>query len=424
MYRRTLCALACAMTMAVMLIPAGTASASQGDLPSITNVTTNNGGAWPRELAVGDHLRGSDNNWAGGDGQMFGPYTYQWERCMGTYAFAYNGCSAIPGATSRDYTVTSDDVGPGFVRFCATLSGGPNDPTTCSGQWGMVLRTHNDTDRDGVYDYGDACPNVAANTADGCTPPANPATAPGAGSDSPTSTSVPSVATESPSTSIPSAPAQPAPNGTVASAAARLTVVTANRSRTLRVRFAKAAVIRGTLTGPNGRPIAGATLGVMVRRAATTAQFVEVAKVVTGSDGRFAYVSLPGASRVVRFAYRAFSDDATYADTSDVTVLVKGALTLSATKKRVSNKQSTVFRGTLRGKPVPASGVVVDLQVWFHKKWRTFATPRTNKKGVFRFKYRFTQGAAKWKFRARFRKDSLYPYELNYSKKVAVRVTR
>jgi sarcosine oxidase delta subunit len=89
----------------------------------------------------------------------------------------------------------------------------------------------------------------------------------------------------------------------------------------------------------------------------------------------------------------------------------------------VRNHHAVTFRGQLRGKPVPARGVLVDLQVWFHKKWRTFATPRTNRNGAFHYRYRFTQGAAKWIFRARIRKDSLYAYELGYSKKLRVRVT-
>ena len=62
--------------------------------------------------------------------------------------------------------------------------------------------------------------------------------------------------------------------------------------------------------------------------------------------------------------------------------------------------------------------------MFFRKQWRTFAAPRTNKKGTYKFKYRFMAGAATWRFRARVRRDSSYPYELGYSaKQVKVKVT-
>ena len=98
---------------------------------------------------------------------------------------------------------------------------------------------------------------------------------------------------------------------------------------------------------------------------------------------------------------------------------------MKATPTRVRNRHATMFTGRLLGKPLAKRGVVVDLQVFFRKQWRTFAAPRTNKAGVYKFKYRFMAGAATWKFRARVRKDSSYPYELGYSAKpIKVKVVR
>src|SRR5437762_2846302 len=79
-----------------------------------------------------------------------------------------------------------------------------------------------------------------------------------------------------------------------------------------------------------------------------------------------------GPSRVIRFAYRAFANDSTDAATAEVTPLVKGALRLRVPKS-VRNHHSAIFKGKLLGGPVPVGGVVVDLQVWFHGQWRTFA---------------------------------------------------
>jgi hypothetical protein len=212
------------------------------------------------------------------------------------------------------------------------------------------------------------------------------------------------------------------PNGAGADRAAQLTAVINNRSRTLKVGFGKKATINGRLVDSAGRPIARAELVVLTKRNVAAAQFSKLTTVTTDASGRFRYVAPAGASRVVRLGYFAFSGDSSYADATDVTLLVAGALTLKA-PKRVANKHAAAFSGRVKGTPLPKGGVLVDLQVWFHGKWRTFATPRANAKGAFRFRYRFTQGAAKWTFRARVRKDSLYPYELAYSRKLAVIVT-
>ena len=98
-------------------------------------------------------------------------------------------------------------------------------------------------------------------------------------------------------------------------------------------------------------------------------------------------------------------------------------VTMKATPTKVRNRHATVFTGRLLGGPVPRRGVVIDLQVFFRKHWRTFAAPRTNRRGVYRFKYRFMAGAATWRFRARVRRDSSYPFELGTSARpVRVRV--
>jgi hypothetical protein len=125
----------------------------------------------------------------------------------------------------------------------------------------------------------------------------------------------------------------------------------------------------------------------------------------------------------VRIAYRSHTADTSFADTSDVTLLVTAGVTIKATPTKVRNRHATVFTGRLLGKPISKRGVVVDLQVFFRNKWRTFGAPRTNRAGKYRFRYRFMAGAATWKFRARVRRESSYPFIEGYSAKtVKVRV--
>ena len=78
----------------------------------------------------------------------------------------------------------------------------------------------------------------------------------------------------------------------------------------------------------------------------------------------------------------------------------------------------------LLGRPIPRVGKLVDLQAFDGGRWRTFATTRTNRKGRYRASYRFirTSSPRTFRFRARARKESRYPYALGTSKVVRVRV--
>ena len=73
---------------------------------------------------------------------------------------------------------------------------------------------------------------------------------------------------------------------------------------------------------------------------------------------------------------------------------------------------------------MPTRGVLVDLQVRVGKKWRTFAVARSRRNGRYSFRYRFrnTYRTTTFKFRARARRDSRYPYLDGYSRIVKVKV--
>jgi hypothetical protein len=190
----------------------------------------------------------------------------------------------------------------------------------------------------------------------------------------------------------------------------------------IKVAFGKKALIRGSLTTSSGAPIADGTIDVITTPTAAGSQARLVGAVTTNGSGAFSYTAPAGSSRKVTFRFRGL---AAYRRTEgNVDVAVPAAATLKPSKRQVANGQSVVFRGTVRGKPLPARGKVVDLQVFYRGKWRTFGTPRANKKGQFKFRYRFeaTRSTTTYKFRARVRAESAYPYELGYSKSVGVKV--
>ena len=340
--------------------------------------------------AVGDVLHGSQGSWDG-SGLSF---AYQWLRCDADGT----NCVAIPGATAANYTPTSTDVGHA-LQFCVTATNSGGSATSCSQPTPAVVAAHPSTNTGG---------GTPASTADPGERPGEPVKT--------TTTTVPSASTQSSD--------RGEPNGSPAADKVVLTALVNNRSSTMKVKFGKRVPISGKLVGPSGVPIANAILEVQTRTAIPGASVAEAGKVVTGSDGRFTYVAPAGPSRVVRIAYRSHSDDASFADTSDVTLLVQAGVTIKATPTKVRNRHATVFIGRLLGKPVSKRGVVVDLQVFFRNKWRTFGAPRTNRAGRYRFKYRFMAGAATWKFRARVRQESSYPFIGGYSAKtVKVKVT-
>jgi hypothetical protein len=355
-------------------------TAAANDPVAVTDPSANGGGS----PAVGDLLGGDVGSWTGSGIT----YSYQWMRCdlHGT------DCVPIAGATGINYTATTADVGHA-LQLCVTATNSGGSTTSCSAPTPAVVATHPSSGE------------TTTNTADPADRPGEPAKT-------------------APATSGSANGDRGAPNGSPAADRVVLTAFANSRSATQKVKFGKRVPITGRLRGPDGTPIANAILEVQTRTALPGAAVSAAGKVVTGSDGRFTYVAPAGPSRVVRIAYRSHSGDNSFADTSDVTLLVKAGVTIKATPKKVRNRHATIFAGKLLGKPISKRGVIVDLQVFFRHKWRTFGAPRTNRAGKYRFKYRFMAGAATWKFRARVRRESSYPYIEGYSAKtVKVNVT-
>ncbi len=211
-------------------------------------------------------------------------------------------------------------------------------------------------------------------------------------------------------------------NGMGASEKARLSLTRDRGSRL--VRFGRSVELKGTLLDEHRRPIEGASLRVLqqVRTAGTT--MAELGTIKTDQAGNFTYTAPAGPSRTIRFAYRAFDGDTDFADTTDLTLRVRAGIALKRNPRKVLNGDTVQFRGRVLGAPMPQRGILVDLQALVGKRWRTFQVLRTRRDGAFRHVYRFlrTTGTVTYKFRARVRSDSSYPYELGGSNRVKVRV--
>lgn len=232
----------------------------------------------------------------------------------------------------------------------------------------------------------------------------------------------PSATAAQPGQASPAVSAGPSqPNGTNASDQARLSL-SGPRRRTLRYGKRASATLR--LRDEAGRAISGATVVVLRRMKVPGARWVAQRAATTDGKGKLKYKIRPKYSRVLRFAYRSRSGPVMVATKADLVINVRSKTTLRATPSFLHNGQTVHFKGKLKSRPVPRAGVVIDLQARVGRRWQTFNTLRTGSAGKWRARYRFrsTRGLQTYKFRARVRGDSSFPYSPSTSRRVKVRV--
>jgi hypothetical protein len=191
--------------------------------------------------------------------------------------------------------------------------------------------------------------------------------------------------------------------------------------RRLRLRFGKAGRLIGQLATAAKRPVAHATVALLAR-VAPGRHFRPAGAVQTDGQGRFAADVPAGPARTIRFAFGGYG--LLLPANADARVLVPAAAVLHANRRRVRNGRRVTFAGRLLGGPIPAGGRTVDLQAHYRAAWRTFATPRTDRIGRFRFVYRFgaTVGRVVYRFRVLVKPEAAYPYVAGRSPLVKVTV--
>lgn len=129
----------------------------------------------------------------------------------------------------------------------------------------------------------------------------------------------------------------------------------------------------------------------------------------TTRTGHFRLRLHRGTSRQIRLAFCEPGGGAMKA----LRLEVRASSSITASKRTVRNGQSVMFRGRLTGRPVPRTGKLVEVQAFFRGHWRTFSTTRTDRKGRWRFRYRFdgTRGRVRYRFRVFIPTETGYPYQ-------------
>jgi hypothetical protein len=215
-----------------------------------------------------------------------------------------------------------------------------------------------------------------------------------------------------------------APNGTNASAQARLSVRWLGTAKTsVHGGFIRARRLSGRLTTPGGEPISGASIDVRAIPAYTGAKPLAMASPRTDGHGGFSVVVPAGASsRTLRFAYRAHLDDTQPAATGALRLVTRAGIALRVSPHTASAGSSISFNGRLLGGPIPSGGKQLVLEARSPgSAWLEFKVIRTDARGRYRAGYRFKfAGPADYRFRVRSEAESDYPFAAGSSNVVGV----
>ena len=111
--------------------------------------------------------------------------------------------------------------------------------------------------------------------------------------------------------------------------------------------------------------------------------------VQTGLDGSFSCTVPAGPDRSLQFSYTAYSDDPGPSASAIATIAIRPRIELKIGPHHTSNGHAIHWTGTIAGGPYPAQGVTLDVEVQAGRRWRIFDQVVANRRGEFRYSYRF-----------------------------------
>ncbi|HEU4705599.1 MAG TPA: hypothetical protein VFS64_00230 [Solirubrobacterales bacterium] len=187
------------------------------------------------------------------------------------------------------------------------------------------------------------------------------------------------------------------------------------------VSFGRKVRLGGRLVNRAVHPLAGAKVLVYSQPTEGTEELEDT--ITTDSEGRFVYGVEARSSQRLRFVYEGTPTILPVEDA--VNLLVRATSTFSVTADHVLNGDSVTFSGRVRGRPLPAKGKLIELQVEYSSnEWQTFRTMRTADDGTWSKVYFFrrTCGEPHFHFRIRIPGEAPYPLEPGNSHELTVRV--
>lgn len=180
--------------------------------------------------------------------------------------------------------------------------------------------------------------------------------------------------------------------------------------------------VEGLLRSTDGdQPIVGGAV-LVSQQPRGSGRVRQLGVVHTDPLGRFSFRVPAEPSGSLSFSYA--GTNTTRPAESVATLLVFARTRLRVDRRRVRNGDSVLFTGRLRGGYISPAGKLVTLQAYVpgRRRWISFATPRSDRNGVWSFSYRFeaTSGVVRYRFRALVPRESGYPFEPGGSGLVAV----
>ena len=146
------------------------------------------------------------------------------------------------------------------------------------------------------------------------------------------------------------------------------------------------------------------------------------APVRAGADGRYSLRVPKGPSRSLRVGWRR-AGEPDFACSRTLSLRVRARVSLSGPRAIPAALPRARFRGRLTGGYVPRRGKLVLLQGRQPgRNWRTFRAVRTNRKGRFSTRYRFSGAPGRFRVRARVPSEAVYPFGPASSRVVRVAV--
>lgn len=214
------------------------------------------------------------------------------------------------------------------------------------------------------------------------------------------------------------------PNGRGASPEAHLQARWRSTSRArLSTAYGHRETIVGRLTGPGASPIVGAQIQLTGAPALVGARAAVMRGATTGPEGEFT-IHLPAdlSSRALTVAYFARIGDPHPATSRDLQLDVRAPVSLSISPRTASVGSAIYFRGRLGAGPIPPGGKPLVLEARSGQgRWIEFDVLRTDDHGRYRASYRFKfPGPALYQFRVLCEQEADYPYAEGASPVVSV----
>jgi hypothetical protein len=193
--------------------------------------------------------------------------------------------------------------------------------------------------------------------------------------------------------------------------------------------YGRRVLLRGQLTSGRRTPLRGQPVRVIERFPAGARPATHVSTVLTGADGVFSIRTDAGPSRTITLAFDGSPTLGRSAGPA-LELGVRSRLQLAASAATATiGGAPLVFRGRLVApqEVIPAGGRSVQLQFRLPGlPWAEFRTVQTNRRGRFRYAYRFSDDdsrGARFQFRAYAPAQEGWPYEPGSSHPVLVKGT-